>query len=1076
MTRWAAGPVGRLVWLLICGLVCGSTGPARAATGGSHGLRDELLDDFHDTRRWQATASDQVQARISSEKSSTGVLAMCLHYDFGRVSGYAVARRALPLDLPAHYGFTLRLHGQGAANAFQVKWVDASGDNVWWRQQPEFTPPAQAIDWPIRQRQIEFAWGPTDDKVLRRPAALELVVASGSGGGAGRLCFERLTLHRLPAPDPVAVPVLRQTPGGSLLDLGSPQEINGLLWRWAQPGRPRAAQVQLSDDGHRWRTVQRLRFIRPPGHPPGPPAAAPDWQALWLPDQEARLVRISGRNAQVTTLQALSPSAWPDRNALLKALAGHAPRSQHARSLHGEQNYWTVLAVDGGGAHAALMGEDGEIEPQRAGPSLMPMVITGPGGETGRAADQAAGNPAGRQIGWAEVQAEGHSTTTLREGHLPLPSVTWQHPAFGLVIEAGAVGDRQQAQLIVRYTLHNPTTTRQQLTLALLLRPWQVNPPQQFLNTPGGVAEVRHLQWAAAPWGAADAATATSATGTSRSAGIAGAPGGTLHVNRQPWLTTLDPPARVSAAPFGDADVLAGSAQPLTTLHDGQSLASARLDWPLDLAPGERRSISISLPLAGRPPPPTSSAQAAAQLDASAAAWRSRLNRVSFTLPPAAQPLQHSLRAALSHILMSRNGPALQPGTRSYARSWIRDGAMMVAGLLRLGEVDAGREFVTWYAGQLFANGKVPCCVDARGADPVAENDSHGQFIFAVAELWRYSARTTDDQARLRALWPQVDAAARYMAQLRQSERSPLNQQPGREAFWGLMPASISHEGYSAKPMHSHWDNFWALAGWRDAVQIASALGLAARADALQAQHDEFRRDLGASIAVTLAQHQINHLPGAAELGDFDPSASTLIFSPAGAESLVAPALLQATWQRYWDEAQRRRQANDWADYTPYELRSVSALLRLGHPDRALAMLDIFLQDQRPAGWHHWAEVVGRQPRQPRFIGDMPHAWISSDFIRSALDLLAYQRDSDQALVLAAGVPAAWLASGPVGVAGLHTAHGRLGYRLTMDGGQVTLALDAGLAEPPGGLWLAWQGRLHRVPAGQTSLALPAVP
>ena len=72
----------------------------------------------------------------------------------------------------------------------------------------------------------------------------------------------------------------------------------------------------------------------------------------------------------------------------------------------------------------------------------------------------------------------------------------------------------------------------------------------------------------------------------------------------------------------------------------------------------------------------------------------------------------------------------------------------------------------------------MPCCVDARGADPVPENDSHGEFIFAVAELWRH----TGDRALLRSLWPQVDAAARYMEQLRQSERSALNREPGREA------------------------------------------------------------------------------------------------------------------------------------------------------------------------------------------------------------------------------------------------------------------------------------------------------
>ena len=65
---------------------------------------------------------------------------------------------------------------------------------------------------------------------------------------------------------------------------------------------------------------------------------------------------------------------------------------------------------------------------------------------------------------------------------------------------------------------------------------------------------------------------------------------------------------------------------------------------------------------------------------------------------------------------------------------------MMVAGLLRLGETQAAREFTDWFAGHIFASGKVPCCVDARGADPVVENDSHGQYLYAVAEVWRPTA------------------------------------------------------------------------------------------------------------------------------------------------------------------------------------------------------------------------------------------------------------------------------------------------------------------------------------------------
>ena len=83
--------------------------------------------------------------------------------------------------------------------------------------------------------------------------------------------------------------------------------------------------------------------------------------------------------------------------------------------------------------------------------------------------------------------------------------------------------------------------------------------------------------------------------------------------------------------------------------------------------------------------------------------------------------------------------------------------------------------------------------------------------------------------------------------------------------------------------------------------------------------------------------------------------------------------------------------------------------MRLGWRDRAHELLEFFMAGRRPPAWNQWAEVVGRDARQPRFVGDLPHGWVASDYIRSALDLFAYERDGDGALVLAAGVPPAWL-------------------------------------------------------------------
>ncbi len=169
--------------------------------------------------------------------------------------------------------------------------------------------------------------------------------------------------------------------------------------------------------------------------------------------------------------------------------------------------------------------------------------------------------------------------------------------------------------------------------------------------------------------------------------------------------------------------------------------------------------------------------------------WRDRLDRVRFQVPAEGQPVVDTLRTALAHMLISRDGPILRPGTRSYARSWIRDGAMISEGLLRLGREDVVRDYVQWYAPFQFDNGMVPCCVDSRGSDPVPENDSHGELIFNIAEYYRF----TGDRAFLEAMWPHVLGAFNYMEQLRASERTEENfmRDP---AFYGMMPVSISHE------------------------------------------------------------------------------------------------------------------------------------------------------------------------------------------------------------------------------------------------------------------------------------------
>ena len=135
-------------------------------------------------------------------------------------------------------------------------------------------------------------------------------------------------------------------------------------------------------------------------------------------------------------------------------------------------------------------------------------------------------------------------------------------------------------------------------------------------------------------------------------------------------------------------------------------------------------------------------------------------------------------------------------------------------------------------------------------------------------------------------------------------------------------------------------------------------------------------------------------------------------------------------------------------------MRTVGTFVRLGWRDRAHELLDFFIKDRQPVGWNQWAEVVAREPRKPFFLGDVPHAWVASDYVRSVLDMFAYERESDKALVIGAGIPDAWLDGEGVSVVGLRTSYGLLDYSISRRDGVLHVVVGSGLRLPEGGIVL----------------------
>jgi hypothetical protein len=1011
-----------------------------------------VLDPFETLSPWTADASTDVSSAISSVAGHDGK-AMRLDYDFNGVSGYAFAARPIDLDVPDNYEISFWLRGEMAPNTLEIKFVDASGDNVHWRQIRGFRANAEWTRYTLKKRQIAWAWGPNPDHSFRGAERIEFVVTAGEGG-RGWIEIDQMELRELP-PEPGVPPrplasassedglnvaaravdddpatAWRTTAAGSqslTLDLGYEREFGGVTLRWAERMAASRYRLMASSDGREWRELTAVSdgnggvdWLRTP-------EASARWLRLDLlaPREEGGVVgqagagqRLGQAAADAYALNALEiePLSFGETpTSFMLAVAGESRRGLYPRGFHGEQPYWTLVGVDGGG-ESALMGEDGAIELRRGGPSIEPFVVDN-----------------GRVVTWADVNV----TQGLLGGYLPMPEVTWAGDGWSLKIETFADGPPENPRLFGRYYLTNLTGERRVITLGLMARPFQVNGPVQFLTTPGGVGPIEQVDWT----------------------------GGELVLNDAIRIRSLMPVDAVAASTFAaGADpqsLLADAArrrppdQRLVESDDG--LAAGALIYEIELQPGQTRQVAWVAPMSGPLAPlPDGPGFVEAMLDevqsAAALAWREKLDRFDLTLPSGQQRIEDVMRSSLAQILMSRQGPVLQPGTRSYNRSWIRDGAMMAEGLDRLGHADLSADYLRWFAPLVFDNGKVPCCADARGADPVPENDSHGEFVFLAAETYRY----TGDAALLREVWPQVQGAIRYMDELRASTRTAEFQAADKRHLFGLLPPTISHEGYSDRPAYSYWDDFWGLLGYRDAVFIAETLGEAEAAARFRAAEAEFKADVMASIEAAARVHGIDWIAGAADRGDFDATSTTIGLSPAGLIDDLPRELLEGTFDKWWENFTARQENRmPWRDYTPYELRNVGALVRLGRRDEALRALDFYFADVRPRAWNGWAEVVGRDKREPRFIGDMPHAWVSSDYIRSAMDLLVYERDRDHALVLAAGVPLDWLEGDGVGVTNVRTAWGPLTYNLRREGDGYVLTLDGG-ATPPGGFVLPW--------------------
>jgi hypothetical protein len=986
------------------------------------------LEAFDDTAGWRAVPSDGVRLRLHADSgAASGALRMDI--DYQGHAGYAVARHAFALPpLPPYWAITLRVRGDIPPNTLELKLVDASGLNVWWMRTLDLHVGGQWTELRFRPSDLAFAWGPLGGGPPRNIATIEIALTAGQGG-RGWLALDDLVLIPLPSPvgesvrprviassgagadgllgavfargprraDPRPPVAWRSTGDGEqtiALDFRGVRDLSALALDWGDDWAT-DYDIQRSDDGATWTTARAVR------------GGAGGRRFIYLPGFEASWLRLrllhdnAGRGYALRSIYLLSDSAARTASAFLESVADASPPGMWPRALTRQQSYWTVFGMPEDGRDG-LMSEDGSIDTGPGKFSLEPFLYLGD-----------------TLVTWADAA----TTHALDGGVRPIPIVVRSWHDVDLDVRAFATrAPMAEALFWARYRLTNNSNRRRIVRLAVAVRPVQVNPPWQFLGVPGGAADVHSAAW----------------------------DGVRLLVNGTDAVVPQSPPSSVEMARF-DAGVPFGRLRHATPepqqMDDETHLASATLEWNVPLPAHRSADIWLALPESPRAPILSSGPAA---LDSARRLWDAEVSMIQIDLPGSGAPLAAAMRTALAHILVDQNNVAIEPGTRSYRRSWIRDGALISRALLRLGHASEVRGFLRYFGQNVFADGKVPCCIDARGADPVTENDADGELLYLAAEYWRM----TGDTETVRELRPTLQRVAAHLDSLRQSRRTAQYRSSDSLLVFGLLPPSISHEGYSAKPAYSFWDDFWGVRGMADASLLARVAGDSLDAVRYAAAAGELRTDVVAAVARSMAIHQMSQIPGAAELGDLDPTSTTIALDPAQLLGVLPDAAVRATFDTAWSTFRNRRDGVvPWEAYTPYEWRQVGSFIRLGQPERALALAQWFMSTRRPIEWNQWSEVVWHDFRAPKFVGDMPHGWVASDFIRGTLDMVAYERESDSTLVVGAGIPLEW-ARDPHGVTvrGLRTWWGPLSLRMRPSATGVHITVSG--ARPPRGIEL----------------------
>ena len=697
---------------------------------------------------------------------------------------------------------------------------------------------------------------------------------------------------------------------------------------------------------------------------------------------------------------------------LIQAIAKDEREGLYPFWLRRQQEFWTVTGVLDD-TEESLISEMGSFEPYKGGFTVMPLVVDGT---------------------TLTTYADCTINQTLVDQYLPVPSVVWDHKDWNMTVTSLTFGTPGAAYSMVRYSFKNLKKSAFNGKAILTVFPVQVNPVWQG----GGQSPINTIEM-------------TSDSGISA-----------VKINGENKFYSSIKPKKAFTAEFSEGSVISsikkGEFPDKITSSDSQGLASGALTYDLNIpADGSKNDIVLIFPLGKNLPIPDEFKKSPASFfeqkyQASIQDWKAQLDHFDIQIPE--KRLIDVMKTYIAYILINKDGPWMKPGSRNYSHSWVRDASMTSVALMRMGDVKDPRDWIDAVTPNIPDTGMVPY-IFFDGGKPVGFNyndfsgegkefDSQGEYIYAVRQYFDY----TQDKSFLNAVYPKIIGSAKFIHVLRsQRLTDEYKNNPAKQAYYGILPPSNSHEGYYPA-MSSYWDDYWALLGLKDAIYLAKTLNRSDDVTWLENELKDFRACLINSINKVIATRKIDNIPGCVEKADNDPTSTSIAIMACGELDSLPQPYVDHMYNRYIEEFTNAMVPGHERTFTPYEDRTAEAFIVMGERERALKMLRYFVKDSvRPFGWNHMAEVVYAKYRTPSYIGDMPHTWVGSGYITAVRSIFVYEQDNR--LFIGAGIPVEWFEKG-MSVKDLPTLYGKINYTIKTENNIIQFDINGNMKPPAG--------------------------